>query len=52
MVVGKGGETLTIRVPKGMSAQLSAVAKQNGRSRNSEIVVRLSAFLRRHRRSK
>lgn len=45
MVVGKDGERLTVRVPKGMAEQLADAARAQGRSRNSEVVVRLHASL-------
>lgn len=47
MVVGRDGEYTTVRVPKGMLAQLNEAARVNSRSRNTEIVVRLQESLKR-----
>lgn len=47
MVVGRDGDKTVIRVPKGMLGQLDEVARANGRSRNSEVVVRLAETLKR-----
>ncbi|MDP3425511.1 MAG: Arc family DNA-binding protein [Burkholderiaceae bacterium] len=47
MIVGRDGEYTTVRVPKGMLAQLNEAARVNSRSRNTEIVVRLQESLKR-----
>lgn len=46
MIVGRKGEPTLIRFPKGMLNDLRAVALVNGRSRNSEILMRLEASLK------
>lgn len=50
MVVGRDGEKTALRVPKGMLGQLDEAARANGRSRNSEVVVRLADSLKRDRK--
>jgi metal-responsive CopG/Arc/MetJ family transcriptional regulator len=50
MIVGRDGDKTVIRFPKGMLGQLDEVARANGRSRNSEIVVRLEESLKRDRK--
>jgi hypothetical protein len=42
MVVGKDGVPLLVRVPPELKEKLTADARANGRSRNSECVVRLA----------
>lgn len=46
MVVGKDGVPVVIRFPKKLLEGLTAAAKREGRSRNSEIVVRLHESIR------
>ncbi len=42
MIVGRDGERVVLRLPEGMGEALSHVAGTTGRSRNSEIVLRLA----------
>lgn len=51
MIVGRDGDTTVIRLPRGSLKLLSEVARANGRSRNTEMVVRVMATLERdHKR--
>lgn len=51
MIVGRDGEITMVRFPKGTLSQLTEVARANGRSRNSEMVVRILESLKRdHKR--
>lgn len=45
MVVGKDGKPITIRFPGELADELAVAAAQNGRSRNTEIVLRLKKSL-------
>jgi hypothetical protein len=45
MVVGKDGKPITIRFPDGLAEELAVAASENGRSRNTEIVLRLKKSL-------
>lgn len=47
MVVGKGGVPVVVRFPKSLLRRLTDAAAKAGRSRNSEIVVRLSSAQKR-----
>lgn len=45
MVAGAKESPVAVRFPKPLLEAVTAAAKQNGRSRNSEIVVRLADSL-------
>lgn len=47
MVIGRDAEKTVVRVPNGMLGRLDEAAHANGRSRNSEIVMRLNESLKR-----
>lgn len=47
MVIGRNADRTVLRVPNGMLERLDEAARANGRSRNSEIVVRLADTLKR-----
>lgn len=47
MVISRDAEKTVIRLPEGMLEQLKEVAAANGRSRNSEIAMRLAESLKR-----
>ncbi len=45
-------QALTVRFPPGLIARLDAASRRNGRSRNSEIVQRLTDSLDQDKRKK
>lgn len=47
MVISRDADRTVIRLPDGMLDELKAVAAANGRSRNSEIAIRLAESLKR-----
>ncbi len=52
MVVGKEGVSVVVRFPRELLERLTAAARRNGRSRNTEIVMRLTRSVGERKRTK